>query len=496
MSQPVTYNLRRVHVINLGLIISLIVFILAPIISQRGLVNSLEVTAAGVVIFLLALANFFLPLNDYVKGFLFAFIPNLVVFLLFYVSGFSINKHYMLFLTIAMAALYFRQELILAFGVYYDLALIIAYLTAAPHFYGTYDTLVMFLTIFVTINGIMVLLYFLTKWGRTLLEEALAKEAETKKLLEKLQRALDSVETGTVTLDDNINNFNQHISNLYDSSQLILSSAQEMAAGMEEEAASINEINKNMEDALEKTHRTIAIAQGLMEQVEEMDQQVQEGWKKIDQITAHFDTANSVMGLTRATVVDLKNNLEKVNSLLVGIKQIAEQTNLLALNAAIEAARSQAHGRGFAVVAEEVRKLAEQTAELTSSIAQVTQPLFQKSQEAETVSHQGEEAVAKGQALLLELSYYFKELLNSFNDTNTQLAQGMEEIRGVMTNFEEIQGQIESVANISEEISAATQEIASTLHADHEMLTTINRGIGEINELSGRLKQMVQEQAQ
>ncbi|MBI5321624.1 HAMP domain-containing methyl-accepting chemotaxis protein [Bradyrhizobium sp.] len=71
---------------------------------------------------------------------------------------------------------------------------------------------------------------------------------------------------------------------------------------------------------------------------------------------------------TNAQIIQLKESVQKIDSVAHLINEIASQTNLLALNATIEAARAGEAGRGFAVVASEVKALAMQTTKATDEI--------------------------------------------------------------------------------------------------------------------------------
>ncbi|WP_153464454.1 methyl-accepting chemotaxis protein [Sediminibacillus terrae] len=491
MEQHDSYNTQRVHKVNLVLLLLVVFLLVIPIVIERGLSDAMGIIIAGALVILLSVGNYFLPIRTYWKGFIFALLPYLVVIALFFTDGYALNKHYLLLLSIAMIALYFKKELILVFGIVVDIGLVVTYLFNSAELLNVDDNFKGFITVFVLVNGVLAALYLLTNWGRELINASYEKELEAKQLIGKLEETFRSIEEGTTTLESNISHFNTNISTIYDSSHHILDSVQQMAAGIQEEANSVSMVSESMGSSLQKTNQTIAISQQIADQSGVMNDKVQDGWDKINQVTEHFTTVNAAIGTTTVTVSDLQSSLETVNSLLEGIKQIADQTNLLALNAAIESARAGEQGKGFAVVADEVRKLAEQSASITVDITEVTNTLFHKSQEAQEKSSQGESAVVEGQKLLSEVSQFFEEMKDSFQGTNEQLSLGMDEIKSATDNFAQIQTQIENVANISEENAASTQEIVSTLENEHELIAAINDAVAEINKLSGELKNMV-----
>jgi len=70
----------------------------------------------------------------------------------------------------------------------------------------------------------------------------------------------------------------------------------------------------------------------------------------------------AAVGQVVSTMSEIAASSKKIADIIGVIDEIAFQTNLLALNAAVEAARAGEQGRGFAVVAGEVRRLAQRCA--------------------------------------------------------------------------------------------------------------------------------------
>ena len=203
--------------------------------------------------------------------------------------------------------------------------------------------------------------------------------------------------------------------------------------------------------------------------------------------TRYMETLNDSVVTTAETVDELQESLQMVDSLLSGIENIAAQTNLLALNAAIEAARAGEHGRGFAVVADEIRKLADESREIASRITGVTHQLFEKSKAAQEKSRYGMEAVKEGNVLLQQIANSINSLQESFNRDILLLQDSSDTILQTTTELQKLGEQFESIVAITEENTAATEEIVSTISAENEFIGLISQSMAQLNDLSRKL---------
>ena len=249
----------------------------------------------------------------------------------------------------------------------------------------------------------------------------------------------------------------------------IASAAEQLSAVTEQTSAGVNNQKVETDQVATAMHEMTATVQEVARNAEHAseaavaaDQQAREGDKVVAQAIEHIEHLAAEVVRSTDAMLHLKQESDKIGSVLDVIKSVSQQTNLLALNAAIEAARAGEAGRGFAVVADEVRSLAQRTQTSTEEIEQLIVGL-----------HNGTQLVANSMdnsRLLtdssVELTRRAGDSLGTITHTvstiqsmNLQIAAAAEQQSSVA---EEINRSVLNVRDVSEQTAAASEETAAS----------------------------------
>lgn len=216
-------------------------------------------------------------------------------------------------------------------------------------------------------------------------------------------------------------------------------------------ATAMNEMTATLEEVARNTQSTADASRSASDAAETGRKVVQSTIDAIKNLAAEVNNATQVIN-------EVKQDSDRIGSILQVIEAIAEQTNLLALNAAIEAARAGESGRGFAVVADEVRNLASRTKDSTTEIQAMIEKLqtgSDRAVQAMVVSTKGTETSVERAADTGEKLESIAAAVAMIDQTAQQIASATEEQTAVS---KDINKSIHSISDVAEQTAANVQQ--------------------------------------
>ena len=256
--------------------------------------------------------------------------------------------------------------------------------------------------------------------------------------------------------------------------------SQQLAAGMEETAATTVTINENIEvikngadDINSMATEGARTSEAIMMRANDLRT------KTVEASTKTMTMYNNVKTKAQEAIEGSKA-VDKINELTGTIMEISSQTGLLALNASIEAARAGEAGRGFAVVATEIGSLADQTSKAIKDIGTIVDAV---------------NAAVSNMAECLEETTGFLEntVLTEYKEFEQVSEQYQEDAYTFKTSMNDVSDAMAGLANSIDAIAQALSGINSTVGESSIGVSDIAEKTSDMVEKTGTTHDMVEE---
>jgi len=211
------------------------------------------------------------------------------------------------------------------------------------------------------------------------------------------------------------------------------------------------DMSSSMAASLEETSSSLAEITAMIRENDQNAQITNDAMRQNQEVVT---SAGSDMDSMLESMGDIKEDSDKLSSIIKDIESVAFQTNLLALNAAVEAARAGEAGAGFAVVADEVRNLAHRTSESVQN----SQTLIEISAEHAAEGSRKVDAVAKVIRQVSEVSNETSLHVAEISEASHQQAEGISQINLAINNMD---NGIQKLAASSEELADASESVVN-----------------------------------
>lgn len=483
---------KRAHIVNtlIGIAVSMMIGIQALL--TLGIKEGMETMGQAVAVAIVLVMIYFLPvINDTVKGILLCTVPTIVLIgIMIFIEGFALETHYTLFVAVMMIGLYFNKKMVITYAIIVNTLWILAYTINAQALLGEIHTFGEFAQILLTINAIIILMYSLTKWGNELVLEARKQETAAIGLANKQEVILQKVEEVEVVMQQQIKGLDTNTKASLVVSGNIKNAMQEIARGVEHQADSMMQMNEEMHITGSKMERTRHITEALAHQSQAMSENMHLGMTKMNDMTQQMQIISNAVHTSTETVTALGLQIKHIAELLGSIQHISEQSNLLALNAAIEAAKAGEAGRGFAVVAGEIRNLSEDSKKMVEAIQVILYEIKEKTEAAMDAVSKGNSASTKGSDIIQHVSGSLENLGSVIESNEKVIQEEVSIIEELGRVFARIHEQIENSVSVSEEQTAATEEVDANIQKQNEDIGELVERAEKLSDLANALHKL------
>jgi len=425
-------------------------------------------------------------LTTYIMYFISTIITALTLLLL--ITGPIISTYLLVYVNLAIMTLYCSSRAI-AYSTLMGAGLT-AYLLLDPYYKQEVFTNNSPITICLFLGMISVPLYVSTKFSERLQNDVITKHEQAVQEKNKSLEMVAQISSSLTLLNDFSSKLKHNITSTGTISKEVTTAFAEITSSIETQTSSITDISDSIVQ-IEQSVTSLADRSNEMRALSASSARLtQAGSEEAGSLETEMKQINDNIDESVRLMTELGEQNKLIGDIVSTIKHISTQTNLLALNAAIEAARAGEHGRGFGVVSHEIRKLAETSQQSTEQIEHILDSIRTKTELAAEQVIQGQQSVVSGSSAAQKVVQVMRALADDAGRLDVHSEQVDRSAEELHQQYSRITDQIVTIASITEQNMAATQEMSASMTTQDSRILDIVESFLQLDKLTSDLHRM------
>lgn len=327
---------------------------------------------------------------------------------------------------------------------------------------------------------VTVITFFIRKSFRNIIRQLDEKMTESELFIVKQQDVMDKMKAVASSLLVSVKELKKSTVEFKVISDESALAVDEIAQGAQSQVNDLRSGVEAINDLEVSIDEVLLTVKQVLEKLLEHEERNIESVSIVSDLRRISENSDELNNGIEALIKNMTNEFTAIIEAINNINNIAGQTNLLALNASIESARAGEAGKGFAVVADEIRKLAEQTSASAHSINSIIEGVNSQITNANNILKSMNTQAVESSGIISDTSEGLKSTVDFFRTTTKDLEEILNLSHKMESDKENTKVVIDRIASISEEFSAATEEVNASMQTqaeEVEVLKSITQNI-------------------